>query len=164
MPPARTPLTCLRVLCYLKSRRAILTRAHMVRAVEHALRASAEASRPWAVLPPEGTPDLLHTCLRPVLGTEAPEHIAIAPALTLRLPARAVAAAVRKRAAEGPRTAPPGAAVGPQHSPSLPSSKPAASAAAAPAPSRARPAGSEGDWAGRRRQEQAGRGAAREQH
>ena len=54
--------------------------------------------------------------------------------------------------------APPGAAVGPQHSPSLPSSKPTPSAATAPAPSgRARPVGSEGDWAGRSRQGQAGR-------
>ena len=61
---------------------------------------------------------------------------------------------MRKRAAAEPRKNPKPAAVGPQHSPSLPSSKPAP----APAPpQRANPVGSEGDWAGRDRQAQAGR-------
>ena len=69
----------------------------------------------------------------------------------------AVAAAVRTRAAQGPRNPPQEAAVGPKHSPSKPAGEPDIKPAAAPAPlTRVGPVGSEGDWAGRRRQEQAG--------
>lgn len=74
------------------------------------------------------------------------------------MPALAVAAAVRKRAAQGPRSPTQEAAVGPQHSPSPPSGRLDITPAAAPAtPPLARPVRSEGDWAGKRRQEQAGR-------
>lgn len=91
---------------------------------------------------------------QPKLGVCCAQAQAQSQSAHLRLRTRAVAAAVRKRAAAEPRKTPKAAAVGPQHSPSLPSSKPAP---APGPPQHASPVGSEGDWAGRGRQAQAGR-------